>query len=345
MKFFRNPEMARLLFLCAGGSCGCSLGAFVFGFIRFGNSRDGVWVALLVFFVCLAFCLVFFAATAVRYRKLWVLSQDIDHFLHNGRKLRLSKYAEGELAILYSEVEKMAVRLSKQSEMLLSDKTYLADSLADISHQIRTPLTSINLLLAVCGNAELPEEKRTHALTEIKKMLDRIDFLIASLLKISQLDTGMAVFRQEPVGVKELIRGAYETIAVPMELKEQSFVCRIPEGVFYTGDFRWSSEAVLNILKNCMEHTPRKGTVGVQARKTGIFTEIVIEDNGSGLSPEDIPHLFDRFYKGKNSSEHSFGIGLALSRMIISRQNGVIKAENRKEGGARFILRFYHGVV
>ncbi len=115
--------------------------------------------------------------------------------------------------------------------------------------------------------------------------------------------------------------------------------------VTFAGDFAWSQEAVLNILKNCMEHTPCGGCIQVSFSENAIFTEIIIEDNGPGFAKEDLPHLFERFYKGKTASQQSVGIGLALSRMIVSKQNGTLKAENRGgDGGARFVLKFYHSM-
>lgn len=345
MKFFRNPELRRSA-LALGLMTVCFTGfVFVFGRKIGVNADQRLKAVAATFLMCSLFCLVFLAITVRRYRKLSALGRDINLFLHSGRNLVLHDYAEGELAILSSEVEKMTLRLREQSETLLADKQYLADSLADISHQLRTPLTSMNLLLSILNNPETPPEKKQSAAREMQRLLNSVDWLISSLLKISKLDTGTVVFQKEQVFVQDLVKSAYDTIAVSMELKEQTFVCEIPDGIFYTGDSKWTSEAILNILKNCMEHTPRGGSVGVKARSTNIFTEIVIEDDGPGISPEDLPHLFERFYKGKNSSEHSFGIGLALARMIVSGQNGTMKAANRKNGGARFTVRFYHGTL
>ena len=130
-----------------------------------------------------------------------------------------------------------------------------------------------------------------------------------------------------------------------MELREQTLAIdsSSPSSATpqFLGDYSWSMEAILNILKNCMEHTPAGGSIHVSFSQNAIFTEIIIEDNGPGFDAEDLPHLFERFYKGKNASEQSVGIGLALARMIVTRQNGTLKAENRSEGGARFILKFY----
>ena len=173
------------------------------------------------------------------------------------------------------------------------------------------------------------------------QLLSRIDWLVESLLKMSKMDAGTIRLQQTSVNVETLIRQAAEPLMIPMELREQTLTLQGDSQAQFTGDFSWSQEAVLNILKNCMEHTPSGGCIQAAFSENAIFTEIIIEDNGEGFAPEDLPHLFERFYKGKNASLQSVGIGLALSRMIILQQNGTLKAENRPEGGARFVIKLY----
>ncbi len=301
-----------------------------------------------------AFCLLLLSAlyisshyifTAMRYRKLMHLSLDLDSMLHNNIPIDFQKYREGELSILESELSKMTLRLSEQAAALASDKQFLADSMADISHQIRSPLTSSNLIVSLLMEQELPLKRRRQLLRELTQLLSRIDWLVESLLKMSKMDAGTARFKHLPVSVPELVKQASEPLIIPMELREQTLEIinlndtkGFPQ---FEGDFAWSTEAVLNILKNCMEHTPIGGWIRISFLQNAIYTEITIEDNGPGFDKEDLPHLFERFYKGKNASEHSVGIGLALARMIVTQQNGTLKAENRPEGGARFILKFY----
>ena len=160
---------------------------------------------------------------------------------------------------------------------------------------------------------------------------------------MSKLDAGTVQFVEETVPAERLLRLAAEPLLVPVELREQELII---EGTgMFTGDVSWTSEAVTNILKNCMEHTPAGGRIAVKAQENPLYFEIVISDNGSGIHEDDLPHIFERFYKGKNSDGKSFGIGLALARMIVTSQNGTVKAENMREGGARFTLRFYKGAV
>ena len=232
----------------------------------------------------------------------------------------------------------------EQADLLQKDKVRMSDAIVDISHQLRTPLTSMNLTVSMLSCEEVAKEKRLQLTHDLKKSLARIDWLIEALLKISKIDAGTAQFVSEPVLVKELIRKAAEPILVPMELKGQTMHVSA-EGERYTGDIYWSVEALGNILKNCMEHTPVGGNIYIEARETAIFTEIAVRDDGEGFSEGDIPHLFERFYKGKNASADSVGIGLALARMIVVMQNGTVTAGNSRDGGAEFIIRFYKGVV
>lgn len=141
------------------------------------------------------------------------------------------------------------------------------------------------------------------------------------------------------------MRDAAAAIEIPMELKGQKLLLEIEEKAAFAGDIRWTGEAVVNIMKNCMEHTGEGGTIRVSGRENALFAELVIEDNGPGIEKEDLPHIFERFYKGKNSGETSVGIGLALASMIIRKEAGMISAENRSEGGARFRIRFYKDTV
>ena len=278
-----------------------------------------------------------------RYQKIKDLSSDINRILHEDTHISFDKYEEGELAILESEIQKMVVRLREQQSQLLADKKYLADSIADISHQIRTPLTSINLLVSFLSGPDITEEKRQKTIRELYELLSRIDWLITTLLKISKLDAGTIQLKQENVSMKELIQKSVEPLLVPIELRGQELKIET-EGQFI-GDVNWTSEAIGNIVKNCMEHTPASGVLQIKANENTLYREIIIEDTGCGIDQEDLAHIFERFYKGKNSSDKSFGVGLALARGIINTQYGTIKAENKKDGGAKFTIRFYKELI
>ena len=331
MKFFRNPEIRLSLFLHF---------SLFFGAVLLGFCFPSRAVILMIVFSFL-FIGSHYWITWRRYRRLAQLAREIDHMLHSQIPVQFEKYQEGELSILENELSKMTLKLSEQAAALADDKKFLADSMADISHQIRSPLTSSNLILSLLMEPDLPSVKRKKLLQELAQLLSRIDWLVESLLKMSKMDAGTVCFQQAPVNVRALIRQSAEPLMIPMELREQTFSIQEESGVEFTGDPAWSQEAILNILKNCMEHTPPGGCIQVFFSQNAIYTEIVIEDNGPGFDREDLPHLFERFYKGKNASSQSVGIGLALARMVVSRQNGTLKAENRPEGGARFTIKFY----
>ena len=235
----------------------------------------------------------------------------------------------------------MTGKLREHSYALQKEKIYLTDSIADISHQVRTPLTTINLIMSFMQKKNLSEEKRLEYNQEINHNLIRIDWLISSLLKISKIDAGTAGFKNEHVDVCELIDRSFDPLLIPIEIRQQTFSLEVTGKPGFMGDINWTCEALGNILKNCMEHTPEGGHLKVTAQENALYTEIIITDTGKGIDPEDMPHLFERFYKGKNASDSSTGIGLALARMIVQKQNGSIKLENRIEGGAKFTIRFY----
>ena len=287
--------------------------------------------------------LIYYISTYKRYKRIASLASDINKVLHGDNSISLENYSEGELAILHSEIYKMTVRLREQQNNLINDKKYLADSIADISHQIRTPLTSINLLVQLLSAPNLTDERRQELTHELYGMLSRIDWLITTLLKISKLDAGTVTFKEEKVSLKTLINKSCSTLLVPIELRGQELV--INTNGDFVGDLSWTCEAIGNIVKNCMEHTQEGGKIEIEACENALYTEIAIKDNGTGIAKEDMPHIFERFYKGKDSDDKSFGVGLALSRMIITSQKGTVKAENRNPHGAKFTIRFYKGIV
>ena len=333
MRLLKNKEVRGALL------CQLLLSAAACAVCFFFDIRAGLTAAGLSLLLMLVFCI----STYKRYQRISSLADDINQVLHGDSSINFDSYSEGELSILHSEIYKLTVRLREQQQKLMKDKEYLADSLADISHQIRTPLTSINLLVERLSASGLTDECRHQLTNELYELLDRIDWLITTLLKISKLDAGTVSFNKETVSLATLIKKSCSPLLIPIELRGQELIIRA-EGDFY-GDPAWTSEAVGNIVKNCMEHTPDGGRIEINAAETALYSEIVIKDNGTGISPEDLPRIFERFYKGKNSDGKSFGIGLALSRMIIAEQKGTVKAENRKNAGAMFTIRFYKGTV
>lgn len=300
-----------------------------------------LWAGLLI--CCALLTAVHFCFTFRRYHKLQKLCLNVDELLHNGKVLAIREYEEGELSLLANQIQKMTLRLTEAASAAQSEKNHLADSLTDISHQLRTPLTAMNLTVAMLSKSDLADAQRLKLARELKKQLSRTDWLVDALLKMSKLDAGTVTLARDRVRVDQVLARAAESLAIPMELREQRLAIQCDDAGF-TGDEAWTAEAIGNILKNAMEHTPDGGSITVMASETALFTEIAITDTGSGFAAEDIPHLFERFYKGKNASGDSFGIGLALARTIIVAQNGTIQAANTS-AGAKFTIKLYKQVV
>lgn len=334
MKIFRNREFriesAVILILTAVFSV-------IAAFIR------PLSVLIIIIFGLCVYAVVFFSAKR-RYACMEKLTDDIDKILHGHREIRIDDNLEGELSVLQNELSKMLIILNEQNDKLKDEKMFLSDSIADISHQLRTPLTSINLILSLLHEPDITEEKRLELLQKLSQLIARTDYLINVLLKISKIDAGTVTFEKEPTSVKVLIEKAVEPLEVALELKGQTLITEVEDEMF-SGDIGWTTEAISNIIKNCHEHTPIGGTIKIKAESTPIYTEITVNDSGSGIDKDDLSHIFERFYKGKNSSDNSFGIGLALAKTIIAGQDGTIKASNGRNGGAQFTVRFYKQTV
>lgn len=259
--------------------------------------------------------------------------------LHNEDYLYINDLEEGELSILQTEITKMTLRIREQNEALKKEKEHLANSLADIAHQLRTPLTSANLVLSLIKNNP-DKNTRKKLLRETEELYIHMDWLLASLLKLSRLDAGIVAFQKEQTSLGGLLGAALHPFLIQMELHNIAVKTDIPENAFIQADKDWMKESFQNIIKNCIENAGDNGKIEITAIDNVLFTEIKFHDSGSGFKKEDLPHLFDRFYRGQNTSVAGYGIGLALCKTIIVRQGGVITAKNHPQGGAVFTIRF-----
>ena len=233
-------------------------------------------------------------------------------------ELKIKENAEDELTNLRNELYKITLMLREQAENSEKDKKNLAISLSDISHQIKTPLTSITIMLdEIKENSEMDELTKQKFLFEISRQIEQISFLTISLLKLSKLDAEAVKFNNQNIRLENLINDAIETLEIPIEIKKQNILKNIEKDCCVQGDYKWTLEAITNILKNCIEHTGEEKNIYINAKNTNMYTELEIRDEGEGIDEEDIKHIFERFYKGKNSQENSFGIGLALSKSIL----------------------------
>lgn len=326
---FRNKELRQFAFLFIF----MSVIAAVLGFLI--NTAAGILTLVSV----MVFGTMFYVFTRARYKNIAGLSEQIDLVLHNAERLFIHEGSEGELSVLSSEITKMTQRIREQNDALKKEKEHLADSLADIAHQLRTPLTSVNLILTLLAD-NTHENQRKDFLREAEELLGQMDWLLTSLLKISRLDAGIVVFKSEQTDVNALINLALRPLLIPMELHNVHLQTDVPNGVRISCDAGWLSEAMQNILKNCIENAGDNGKIEIICKDNPLFTEIAIHDSGTGFDKEDIRHVFDRFYRGENKDASGYGIGLALCRMIITRQGGTVTAKNHPMGGAVFEIRF-----
>ena len=293
--------------------------------------------------VCLFFLLYYLVTSLRRDRQMEQLSQCIDQALYGRDGALLSACQEGELAILQTQLQKLLVKLRQSSARDQEDKAFLRDSIADISHQLRTPMTSLNLIAAMLPEVGGDSVRQRELQQQLNQLLQRIDWLVDALLNLAKIDAGTAYFRRNTLDAAQVLRQAAEPLEIALEIRE--ITLQVTGFGSYTGDGAWSAEALGNILKNCMEHVPQGGKILVEISQTPLYTQLCLQDTGPGFAPDDLPHLFERFYKGHNAAANSFGIGLALAQRIISAQNGTIRAQNAPEGGALFTVRFYHGTI
>lgn len=337
MKYFKSIELKRFLFIQIALSICCIL---IMLFLL------GTTNAFAAFIICLLFILLSLVENYKRSCHMTLMSEQIDQILHGENVTLMQDCTEGDTAILATQINKMFRRLKEQANQLSADKILMADYLADISHQIKTPLTSIRLILTFLQEEQLTRQRRLELVQELSKLVNRVEWLVYALLRMSKLDAGTITLKSEKISVAKLLKNAYNTLSIPLDLRNIQFQCEIDDSVSTLCDMSWTTEAIENILKNCMEHTPEGGTISVTATQNPLYTLIRIEDSGTGIAKEDLPHIFERFYRGKHADTQSVGIGLALSRRIITAQNGTIQAGNKKDNnGAFFELRFYKSAI
>ena len=281
--------------------------------------------------------------TKRRYRDLEALNEYLAKVLAYHEVPELSDQEEGELSILKANIYKVTTKLKYQKELLQKDKTELADAMADISHQMKTPLTSMMIMNDLLKE-EADEKKRKEFLNTQAAQLNRMNWLIQTLLKLSKVDAGTVRLVREEVPSGKLVKEAVRPFEIQCELKGIVLDTELIP-VTIRCDKSWTVEALQNILKNCIEHMEEGGTLTIRMNDTNLYTAILISDTGCGIDPEDLPHIFERFYKGKNAGRDSVGIGLALARTILENEHGEILVSSTPGEGTSFEIRFYKTII
>lgn len=330
--FYKNREIMCML-------CVSFVWLILVGILMSVTNISPVWLLVLLWLLVTG---TFLGYTAWRYRRIHELTEYLSILQTRMQRLDIRDNTEGELSILKNEIYKLSEKLLQQAEQLQADKQFLAKALSDISHQLKTPLTSMMMMSEFLTDESLPEEKKREFLEGIENGLSRMEWLVLSLLKLSRLDADAVEMAREPLDVYELLLTAAAPLRAMYQVKGVAFSLAITEEpITLTGDANWLSEAFSNLLKNCMEHTPTGGSVSVTYSGNNLYTEIEISDTGEGITPEDLPHIFERFYRGKNANSQSVGIGLALSKEIINHQRGRIQVESTPGVGTKFLIRIY----
>lgn len=320
-----------------------------------------LFAAICTFATGLIVTVIFIILTNRRYRALANMAANLDRVLAGERDIRLRDMSEGELAILSSEIDKVIARLNLTVDELQAEKLALSDALADISHQLKTPLTSIAIsteLIRDRLSARGDSEDLVERLRLIQTLQARVEDLVAALLKLARIDAGVIKLVCGAVDARELVRKSFEPLAIAFDIADVRFSADVQDGASYEGDLTWSVEALENILKNCMEHTPAGGCVSVRVTEDVLACRIRIEDTGPGIAESDLPHIFERFYRGSRDANAApsevnpagVGIGLALSKSLVTAQGGTLTAENLRDEngnviGAAFNLVFFKTVV
>lgn len=295
---------------------------------------------LLILFNLIGCDLLFFLVLYKESRQIQNLSKDMNKILNGDYSIGIRDYEEGDISNLKNDIYQMTIKLREQTEQSKKDKKYLEETLSDISHQLKTPLTSMYVINDLfLENSDMTEEVRREFLLKNRTQLERVEWLVTSLLKMSRLDSGAETLKRKKIKSSELISSVVDPLKIPIELKEQKLEIDYKNDPTLFLDPNWTREALVNILKNAHEHTKEHGSLKIMVSETPLYFEIIISDTGCGISKEDLPHIFERFYKGTGSKE-SIGIGLHMAKKIISMQQGEIKVIPLSLG-TRFEIHFY----
>ena len=300
------------------------------------NYNNNYLILILAIAIYLGLLFINFIFIYNMYQKIKKIDQYMNNILNDDYSLNIKEYCEGDISNLKNDVYKMTVKLKEQSELLTKDKKYLEETLEDISHQIKTPLTSMYMINDILTN-EKNERIRKEFLIKNKNQIERIEWLVISLLKLSKLDSGTVKLKKEKIKVKDLVNKAIEPIKVSLDLKSIDLDLNLSNDTVLV-DINWTKEALLNIIKNACEHT--KDKITITSKNNPLYLEIRITDNGKGIAKKDLKHIFERFYKGSDNKD-SIGIGLNMSKKIINLQQGIIEVETKENIGSTFIIKLY----
>lgn len=256
-------------------------------------------------------------------------------------ELQIDSMSEDELSILKNEIYKTTIMLKESAENSNKDKMNLKKSLEDISHQLKTPLTSILVMLDnIIEDPDMDINIRNDFVRDIKRNVVNINFLVQALLKLSKFDANTVHFIKQENDLKTIIKESIKNVSPLCDLRNINIEYNAKEKSKIICDAKWQIEAITNIIKNAVDHSKNNSTVTINLSNNNVYSMIEIIDKGEGISKKDISHIFERFYKGENATSDSIGIGLALAKTIIEEDNGSISVESNKNG-KKFTIKYF----
>lgn len=274
-------------------------------------------------------------------KKVEEISQYLKEINNKNYLLKIEDNGEDELSKLRNELYKTTILLKETAENSEKEKEQLSNALADISHQIKTPLTSITIMLDnIMENPDMEETVKSEFIREISKQIEWINSLVISLLKLARFDAGAIKMNKRQINVRELIDNVISNLSILLEIKNIEIITEIKENEMFIGDYKWQLEAITNIVKNAVEHSKKGSKIYINVDSNSLFLKIKIEDKGQGINKEDLKHIFERSYKSNNSLENSVGIGLALAKTIIEQNNGYVRVESKENKGTIFEIEY-----
>ncbi len=271
------------------------------------------------------------------------ITECIKEINKNNYELYIDTISEDELSILKNELYKITVNLKSMADNSLKDKINIKDSLQDISHQLKTPLTSIMIMIDNILDNEMDPKVQNDFLRDIKREVINIKFLVDEILKLAKIDANSVVFHKENIIVEDLINDVCKNVSSLSDLKNIDIIIK-GKDAHILGDYKWQKEALTNILKNALEYSYDNSEIIINFEQNKIYTEIKIEDFGVGIKKEDLDNLFKRFYKGSNLKDDSVGIGMNLAKKIIEKDNGIVSIK-RKNNGTIFTIKYFQNLL
>jgi len=293
----------------------------------------------------ICFGLILFLANYIQYKiifnKIKQLTSTAKKIIDGDYSVTINENKEGEIAKLAVSFRSMKDVIRKNMKDLLVEKEFLGQMLQDISHQLKTPLSTISIYNEMLLMGDLPRQQQVQLLQNNEMQISRMNVLIQNLLKVAKIDAKAVSFDKEPLNLVNTINEVLSRLENIINERDLSIDWDGTEEVVVIHDKLWMQEALMNLLKNAIEHSKRGEKITLQVMDTPIYTELVIQDFGEGIAAEDLPHIFNRFYKASTSKKHdSTGIGLALTKAIIEAHQALIKVESVKNAYTKFTITF-----